>query len=551
MDEETNTITRRDFLKLLGTGVTVSLGGMLFGKMASSLDLLAQSNNSGLAKQAYAQDLGSWSLGVNMPTTPIHAASLPNGKILYLTGSDFSPSQQSGPYNVGVFDPAASTFNTTTVTNDVFCGGNCILPNGNVLLSGGTLAYPQNTPNGRWWGGNWMSEYDFTSNTFMQRNPMAHGRWYPTQILLPNGTVLIVSGFDEFGCTNGLVEVYDPSSQSLSVKYDPLGNKMYCVGACTTVPGAGSPCYGGAGQGTVPSISYYPRMHVMPNGLVACVGMKQPLKTWNPVSGHWVLGGNFAVGHDRVYGSSVLLPLQNTTTETGRILSIGGAPDFPDPATNQCEIVIPNGSSLQTQLISPMQYSRWYLSATILPTGSIFVNGGATQGDADTSSVYAAEMFDPLTQTWTTLPSAQVGRRYHSVSLLLPDGRVWTAGTTIGLSPPGELRTEIYSPAYVSATRPSITGAPVISGGYGGTIAILTPDAPDISSVSLVKVSAVTHHFNFDQRLVWLQIQNKSPGSVTVAAPINGNIAPPGYYLVFILNADGVPSVGQLIKIPS
>src|SRR5205807_3155482 len=333
---------------------------------------------------------------------------------------------------------------------------------------GGTLRYPQLSPNGLWWGLNTAYEFDFISNSFVKVSSMAHGRWYPTQVVLSNGAVTTVSGLDEFGCMNGLIEIYDPNTQSFSIKYDPSSNRRYCVGACTSVAGAGSPCYGVFKNGTAPSISYYPRMHLMPNGLVACVGMSQPLKTWNPSTGHWVIGGNFVIGQSRTYGSSVLLPLQNNTSETGKILSIGGAPNIASAATNQCEIVTPNGNSLQTQLTAPMQFARFYHNATILPTGSIFVNGGTTKIDLRSNSVYAGEMFDPISQTWTTMPSATVSRRYHSVALLLPDGTVWTAGTTNGLSPPGELRTEIFSPAYVSWKRPIISADLTINGGYGG-----------------------------------------------------------------------------------
>lgn len=548
--DDNSKFTRREFFRLAGSGVVGVVGGMIFGRMYNNFGDIAQNNNYALKNLAYADTLGSWSLGANMSKTPIHATLLPTGWIIYLTGSDYAPTQQKGPYWVGLFDPDTGIQKSDTVPHDVFCCGHCLLPNGNLLLTGGTLAYAQNTPNGRWWGGNWVYEYDIALNSFVQVTSMAHGRWYPTPVALPNGTVAVVSGYDEFGCTNGLMEIYDPHSQSFSIKYDPLTNLMYCVGACTTLPGAGSPCYGGTDHGTVPPMSYYPRMHIMPNGLLACVGMNQPLKTWNPSTGHWISGGQFATGKNRVYGTSVLLPLKNSTTETGSILSIGGAPDFASPATNQSEIVTPNGNSLQTHSTTSMKYPRLYLNATILPTGSIFVNGGTTQADLISNSVYAAEMFDPITQKWTTLPSAKVARRYHSVSLLLKDGRVWTAGTTIGQNPPGELRTEIFSPSYLFVARPIITGLPIIRGGYGGSITIPTPNATSISSVSLVKISSVTHHYSSDQRLVWLQIQRSDLNSVTVAAPINANIAPPGYYLIHILDEKRIPSTGQFIKIP-
>ena len=547
-DNSSNKVTRRDFLKFLGFGaLTFAVGSTVF-KFAGT----DRSSNSSLFQNVSgASPTGSWAMGPSLLSCAIQAALLPNGKILYLTGSDFAPTQQGGPYLGGIFDPVTNAQTTFTFATDVFCSGNCVLQSGNVLLTGGTIMYPQNSPNQNWWGSNAAYEYNFVSNSFTKLNSMAHGRWYPTQIVLSDGTAAIVSGLDEFGCQNGLLEVYDPNSQSFSIKFDPGSNRIYCVGFCTNLPGAGSPCYGGKKKGAVPSMSYFPRMHLMPNGLVASVGMNQPLKTYNPSTGQWVIGGNFAINQNRAYGSSVLLPLQNTTTETGKILSIGGAQNLGAAATNQCEIVTPNGNSLQTVLTASMQFARFYIDSTILPTGQIFVNGGTSIGDTVSKSVYAAEMFDPISQTWTTMPSAKVSRRYHQVALLLPDGTVWTAGTTNANTPPGELRTEIFSPAYVFATRPTISGNPSITGGYGGSITIPTPDAANITSVSLVRVSSVTHHYSSDQRLIWLQIQNNTSNTLTVAAPINSNIAPPGYYMVFILNQNSIPSIAKIIRIPS
>jgi hypothetical protein len=248
----------------------------------------------------------------------------------------------------------------------------------------------------------------------------------------------------------------------------------------------------------------------------------------------------------RHYGTSVLCPLQNTATEKGKILICGGSPSSVDPATNTAEIAEPSGTyGLTRRSIKSMTYARKHIGPVILPTGQIVIFGGNKQ--TNTLPVNAPEMFDPASETWTVLPSAKVPRQYHSVALLLQDGRVWTAGTTLNFDTK-ELRTEIFSPGYVSETRPSISGS--ISGGlYGGTITIPTPDAAKITKVSLVKASSTTHHYNTDQRLIWLQKTSSNASSITVKSPINSKIAPPGYYLIHILNSAGVPSKGKFIKI--
>jgi hypothetical protein len=157
-------------------------------------------------------------------------------------------------------------------------------------------------------------------------------------------------------------------------------------------------------------------------------------------------------------------------------------------------------------------------------------------------------MFNPVSETWTVWPAATVPRMYHGIALLLQDGRVWTAGTTPN-DITKELRVEVFNPWYTSETRPTISSDPT-GGAYGNTITVPTPNAADITKVSLVRVSATTHHYNTDQRLIWLQIESRTGSSVTVRAPINNKLAPPGYYLVHVLNNAGVPSVGRFIKIP-
>ncbi|MGI0048879.1 MAG: galactose oxidase-like domain-containing protein, partial [Nitrososphaera sp.] len=169
-------------------------------------------------------------------------------------------------------------------------------------------------------------------------------------------------------------------------------------------------------------------------------------------------------------------------------------------------------------------------------------------GNKTSNAVYAPELFDPVSETWTDLPSASVPRTYHQTAILTMDGRVWNAGTT-----PDKmtkiLDVEIFNPWYISETRPTISGDPT-GGAYGSTITIPTPDAADITKVSLIRQSSCTHHYNTDQRLIWLQIESKAASSVTVKAPINNKLAPPGMYLIHVLNGSGVPSAGKFITIP-
>jgi len=141
-----------------------------------------------------------------------------------------------------------------------------------------------------------------------------------------------------------------------------------------------------------------------------------------------------------------------------------------------------------------------------------------------------------------------VPRVYHSTALLLSNGSVWTASSTPSQCKP-EYRTEIFKPSYFSATRPTISGTPTV-GGYGQSITIPTPNPSSISRVSLVRLGATTHHYEANVRLIWLQIGGTSSNSITVSAPLNANLAPPGYYMIHVLDSSLVPSTAQIIQIP-
>jgi hypothetical protein len=540
-------ITRREFLKLFGSAVTAfGLGAVGLTSLYNNSKLQNNIGGGGGGVKASAQSAGSWDSPVNQPlgTSAIHAALIGGGKVFWVMGSGNHEAWANGPFYHGIWNPDGSFQSTDTLNEDLFCCGMSMLANGNVLLCGGTMDYDFETLNGKFTGGKFAYEVDFSSGSVGNRTEMAHGRWYPTCITLPDGKVFVLEGWDEYGCRNRLNEFYDPNTKSWQIKLDPGGNNTYCVGACATAyyPEAGKICYG---PGTNPYNSLYPRMHLMPSGLIASVGTENVYRIYDPDSGRWLWSASVTQRH---YGTSVLLPLQNTDTEKGKILVCGGSPVSSDPATNTAEIVEPSGTNaLSRRSVQSMQYARKHLNPVILPTGQTVIFGGNLQRSGS-SPVLHPEMFDPQTETWTVWPAATVPRMYHGIALLLQDGRVWTAGTTPD-QVQKEVRTEIFNPWYFSETRPTISGDPT-GGAYGNTITIPTPNASDITKVSLIRVSATTHHYNCDQRLIWLQIEGRTSSSITVKAPINNRLAPPGYYLIHVLNNAGIPSVAKFIKIP-
>jgi hypothetical protein len=536
------TVSRREFLKLFalgGAGLALSTFG--FNSIFNNSKM--QKNNGG---RVSAQSVGYWDPPVNQPsqTSTVHAALIADGRVFWLSGSGNYQLWADGPFYHGIWNPDGSFGSTNTLREDLFCCGMSMLANGNVLLAGGTIDYDSQTLNGKWHGAKFAYEVDWSSGSVGNRTEMAHGRWYPTCITLPDGKVFVVQGLDEYGTNSRLVEFYDPARKSWQIKLDPAGTVTYCVGSGAEpyYPEAGKTCYG---PGAAPYLSLYPRMHLMPSGLIASVGAGVDDRVYEPGTGKWMWRGTTILRH---YGTSVLLPLENTDTEKGKILVCGGStPTAADPATRVAQIAEPSGTyGLTRRNVQSMNYARKHVAPVILPTGQVVIFGGNLT--ANKSPVLYPEMFDPVSESWTVLPAATVPRMYHQVALLLHDGRVWTAGTTPSALTK-ELRVEIFNPWYISETRPTISGN-LTGGAYGNTITIPTPNAADISKVSLIRVSAATHHYNTDQRLIWLQITSKTNSSVRVKAPINSKLAPPGYYLVHILNTHKVPSVGKFIKIP-
>ncbi len=197
-----------------------------------------------------------------------------------------------------------------------------------------------------------------------------------------------------------------------------------------------------------------------------------------------------------------------------------------------------------------MTYARRQFNATLLPGGEVLVTGGTrSAGFSDRSgAVHAAELWDPDTGKWGVLASNQVTRVYHSTTLLLPDGRILHTGSGDGPGLPREVNAEIFSPPYLfQGSRPTIAAAPPVVG-YGESFFVATPDAGQVVRATLVRLSSVTHGFDQDQRFVELPVR-RTAGGVTLAAPAGATLAPPGPYMLFILNGAGVPSPAVMVRL--
>jgi len=286
-------------------------------------------------------------------------------------------------------------------------------------------------------------------------------------------------------------------------------------------------------------LEYYPRNFVAPDGRVFYAG-EEPPSRWLDVTGtgRWSDGPSRNEPGWRSYGSAVMYA-------PGKILYAGGG----DPPTKTAEVIDLNDASPAWRYTGAMAYARRHMNATILPTGDVLVTGGTSAPGFSEAvgAVHAAELWSSTTGTWTTLASNAVIRIYHSTSLLLPDGRVLHTGSGDGNNQPRELSYELYSPPYLfRGARPSLTGFTPTVVGYGQTVRVDTPDGASVTQVTFVHTGSVTHAFDQAARLVPLAFSPVS-GGLSVTLPASRTAAPPGPYMLFLVNGNGVPSIGRIM----
>jgi galactose oxidase len=454
--------------------------------------------------QADPAIVGAYSATLPTPFRAIHAHMLPTGKVMFWDSYDNADHAQLWDPATGSFTPAAQA------GYNIFCSGFSFLPDGKLLVTGGHIADYVGLSN--------ASLYDPFANTWQPLPAMSDGRWYPTNTALPNGDALVVSGqTDNTVGMNPLPQVFQAGS----------GTWRNLTGATLVLP-------------------FYPYMYAAPNGKVFAAGPDSKSRYLDTTgSGAWTFFADNRYG-SRTWGSSAMY-------QSGKVMVSGGsgcaAYDYSCglTPTNTAEIIDLNAAVPAWTYAAPMMYPRKQHNTTILPDGTLLVTGGSagSEGPAATtltSPVYPAELWNPTTNQWATLASLTVARAYHAVALLLPDGRVFSAGGNYDSS------YEVFSPPYLfKGARPRIRSAPATVT-RGQTAFIGTPDAKTISKVAMLALGTVTHTFNAGQRINFLTFSQGS-GGINVTFPSNANLAPPGYYMFFLLNKSGVPSVASIVRV--
>jgi galactose oxidase len=451
--------------------------------------------------KARAATVGHWAPPFNLTLVSIHAVVLHTGNVLLFSW----PNQTVGSDAV-LFDPVSGSITNIALTyqRDIFCAGTTVLSDGRVFIAGGHI-YGGRIDDTQ--GVKNTTVFDPASNSWTEGPTMDVPRWYPTTMQLGDNTVRIFAGWLNSDTGAITAESYTPST-----------------GTLTTLPASASK-----------AMLTYPRMKLTTTGQLAWTNLAT---TWffHPATSAWTEGPKLNGGGRGVSDTSVLLP------GLTKIMEIGGP--ISGRATNTAEILDTSASTPAWKSTASMHFPRVWANTVLLADGTVLVVGGGTSGSY-IGPVRTPELYNPVSATWMRMAPQTAPRMYHSIAVLLPDGRVLSAGQSQGsLAMTGE----IFSPPYLfTGARPTITSAPS-SVGYNQQFTITTPDFVSVGRVALVKAGSVTHSNDFDQRYVDLTYTSNGSTGLTATSPPGRNHAPPGWYMLFILAA-GVPSVASWVQV--
>jgi hypothetical protein len=509
--------------------------------MAIALLLVPQAARSQPAVQ------GKWSDPFDTENVMIHASLLPTGKVLFWSRREAGEKINVTVCTPRIWDPKLKTGPGAVLPTDnkpgynLFCSGHAFLPDGRLFVAGGHAGQDLH-------GEPHVTIYNPMDNKWTPLGSLPDmtggGRWYPTAVALSDGGIVVSMGDNDMGKPNHTSEVWKDGS------FRPLPDANF----------------GDSME--------YPRMHLVSDGRVFMTG-PQKLTQFLDTSdrGIWTPLSDRDTRNNKDYAPSVLYT--ETPDDPGKILYIGGD-NFP---TNAVEILDLNATPPTWTTTDSMQFNRRQHNATLLPDGTIVVMGG-TQGTGAKyvdeqngfndlrigQPIRSAEIYDPKKAAghhWSKMAKASVDRCYHSIALLLPDATVLSAGggeynpprkdDMENLPTDSHKDAQIFSPPYLfrsdgtPADRPDITSAPD-DVGYGDTFDVGTTHPNDIGKVTWIRLSSVTHSFNSNQRINVLKFTADAT-TLKVTAPGNPKLCPPGHYLLFVLNKDGVPSIAKIIKI--
>jgi galactose oxidase len=467
--------------------------------------------------------IGQWGPTIAFPLIPVAAALIPGNKLL-VWSADQELNYSSAQYTqTAVLDLTTGAVSSATVSNtahNMFCPGLSILPDGEVIVTGGV-------------GDTDTSIYNPATNTWRAGPQLNIGRGYQGQTTLSDGQVLALGGSWSGAVGGKLGEIWSATGNWRELTHVPA-NPIYTSDAQGVFREDNHGWFMAASGGRVFQAGPSAQMH------------------WITTTGAGTITAAGARGSSgaEMNGNAVLY-------DVNKIFTVGGAKDYEDAnAKKVANIVDIGGSSPIVTATASMTYARAFANSVVLPTGQIFTVGGQTYpvpfSDA-TADLYP-ELWNPSTGRWTVMAQEAEPRVYHSVAVLLPDGTVFSGGGGLcGSCATNHPDGQIFYPPYLFnadgtlATRPAIASAPTTAQ-TGQTITVST-GAP-VSSFVMIRYGAATHTVDTDQRRIPLSIVSSSGNSsYSLAIPQDPGIALPGPYMLFAIGANGTPSVSRTIQI--
>lgn len=501
-------------------------------------------------------NLGQWGATHQSPIIPVASAVLPTGLVMMwsASGDSIDPDFGTAPATtqVAFFDPATGSVSPVEfsgVQASMFCPGVAYLPDGRLLINGGsssshtTLFDPFGGPHGSWADG----------------APMNISRGYNGDVTLSNGNVFTIGG-----SWSGIVAPKDGELWSPNAGWQLTGISNDTVMGNDLVDQA---------QGWTEFGDNQVWLFAMPNGRVFDAGPAPQMNWFDPAAGTATPAGTRGDDQYSVNGVCVMYA-------PGLIFKAGGAQAYTTGSDSGVPLMDASNAAYTiditrdytdptaapvVQKLSPMNHARAYADGVVLPDGEVLILGGQSQplSFTDNNSVMTPEIWNPATGLFTDLASMPTPRNYHSSAVLLPDGRVMVGGggqcgdCGDGTTPDptaNHFDFDVFSPPYLFAAdgspapRPTITGAPP-SMTLGAPLTVSVSGA--VTSFSLVRMSGSTHTVNNDQRRIPLSVANKSADSstFTLVAPADPGVTVPGYYMLFALDGNNVPSVASIIQV--
>jgi galactose oxidase len=474
-----------------------------------------------LANQA---QVGSWTAPATLSLVPVAAANLPDGKLLMWSAYErLNFGGDNGRTYTLTFDPISGSSSEVLVSNtghDMFCPGITNLADGRVIVTGGSSSSK-------------TSIYNPATGAWSASSAMNLPRGYHASVSLSTGEVFTIGGSWSGGQGNKDGEVWNPSNGAwrrvMSVMDDAL----------LTADKAG-----------IYRADNHAWLFAASNGRVFHAGPSKRMN-WFGTTGNGSVSnaGNRGNDGDAMNGNAVMVG-------TNTILTIGGAIHYDGvDATRNAHLINIGSNPVGVRQVASMAYARSFHNSVVLPNGNVVVVGGQSLPApfSDDRAVLAAEMWNARTETFSTMAPMSEARTYHSVALLLPDGRVLSGGGGLcGGCATNHPNVQIFSPPYLFktdgslATRPVLNSAPTVANA-GTNITVTTNSA--VNSFALVRLASATHSVNNEQRRVAVGFTTVGTNTYSLALSSNRGVLVPGYYMLFAMDSAGVPSVSRTLRI--